>query len=378
MGAITQYALQVALLLCVVYLLYKWTLASCTFSRFNRVVLLCMYVIVLIAIPAYTLYSSAYTEPDAESPELQIKEEVTALSDRPAPMWPKIVSIIYMAGAIVAIVVTSHSILHIMQIIRHGVKEKRDKFTLVFSDNKKISPFSWGKYIVVPYEETPNDDLDMIIAHERVHINLCHWIDLAIGQAIIIINWFNPAAYLMMRELQNVHEFEVDNFMIKSGIDRRQYQMLLIRNASGSLFPSIADRLCHGQLKTRIKLMMSPRSNPLRKVLASLFVPIVAMTIFGINTPVLASQLSEIAGTYIFTSDYNQLIYEVYGVNHLVYYTRDGQLVSISMDLPEGETPKFYINKHLASQSELSHIKSDDVLFIMGDSNNHRFIIKTK
>lgn len=124
--------------------------------------------------------------------------------------------------------------------------------------------------------------------------------------------------------------------------------------------------------------MMSPRSNPLRKVLASLFVPIVAMTIFGINTPVLASQLSEIAGTYIFTSDYNQLIYEVYGVNHLVYYTRDGQLVSISMDLPEGETPKFYINKHLASQSELSHIKSDDVLFIMGDSNNHRFIIKTK
>lgn len=377
MGAMSQYSLQVALLLCVVYLIYKWSLAGNTFSRFNRAVLLCLYAIALLAMPAYDWFSSSPSEVGVDIFEQQIKAEVAALSDSPTPIWPKVIGLIYVAGVLVASVLTVKSILCIMRIIRRGIKEERDNYTLVFSDDKKFTPFSWGRYIVVP-SNIPNGDLDMIIAHERIHIHLRHWIDLAIGQFVIIVNWFNPAAYLMMRELQDVHEFEADDFMIKSGIDQRQYQMLLLSNATGSSFPFIADKLCHGQLKTRIKLMMSPRSNPLRKARAILFLPIVALALFGINTPALASQFSKIAGASLFVSGYNQVVYSVEGVNHSISYSQDGQYVSISIDLPEGETPKFYINRHRALQDELHNLKSDDVQFVLGDSNNRRFIIKTK
>ena len=41
MGAFTQYALQVALLLAAFSVLYRLTLSSATFHRFNRAVLMC-------------------------------------------------------------------------------------------------------------------------------------------------------------------------------------------------------------------------------------------------------------------------------------------------------------------------------------------------
>ena len=59
--------------------------------------------------------------------------------------------------------------------------------------------------------------------------------------------WYNPASWLMRRELRNVHEYQADNSVLAGGADTRSYQMLLIEKAAGVRLQSLANSLdpCH-------------------------------------------------------------------------------------------------------------------------------------
>lgn len=377
MGLLTQYALQVSLLLAALYLIYRWTLAGSTFYRFNRISLLAGYAVALGAIPFWNWLTQSPMEDSAEATIKVIASEVSALSESAAPSWPIIISVIYILGASIAIFLTVRSVYKIYRIVSKGSKTHKPGYTLVLTDNSDVSPFSWGRYIVIP-RGARQEEFQMIEAHERAHLRHHHWIDLALGQLVIIFNWFNPAAYLMMKELQDIHEFEADRDVVKSGINERDYQMLLLRNVTGSLFPLLADSLNHSQLKNRLKLMMAPRSNPLRKIAIGLTLPVTLAVIIGINTPALASHLGSIAGASLFTSEYNEVKYTVEGSMHSISYNQDGMTTSVSMDVEAGTTPKIYINRHIASRDQLRNIKSADVDFILSDNNHNRFVIKTK
>jgi beta-lactamase regulating signal transducer with metallopeptidase domain len=67
----------------------------------------------------------------------------------------------------------------------------------------------------------------MVMAHEKAHLRLLHWLDLIPAQLTVVLQWFSPAAWLMMRELRDVHEFRVDELV--AGDDPAEYQMMLIR-----------------------------------------------------------------------------------------------------------------------------------------------------
>lgn len=377
MGAITQYSLQVALLLAAIFLIYRWTLAGSTFCRFNRCVIICGYVAAFIAIPVWSWLSTPRTVDSTESVMAEIDNEIAMLTDSAAPSWPTIVTIVYLSGIIVATILTLRSVYKLYRIIHYGNKTKNKEYTLVLTEQRDISPFSWGRYIVLP-QGARQDDIQMIESHERAHLRHRHWIDLILGQIVIIFNWFNPAAYLMMKELQDVHEFEADKDVIKTGIDEKQYQMMLLRNATGSLFPMFADSLNHSQLKTRLKLMMASQSNQYRKLSAALLAPAVIAVAIGLNTPLMASNLGAIAGATIFQSECDEVRYTIEGDVHAIIYDQEGMTTSVSMDVEPGTSPQIYINRHIASRDELRNIKSKDVIFALCDNINNRFVIKTK
>lgn len=99
----------------------------------------------------------------------------------------------------------------------------------------KIAPFSWMRYIVVS-EKDLQADCTPILAHELAHIRLRHSWDILIAQACIIVQWFNPAAWLVKQELQAVHEYEADSEVLRQGVNAKEYQLLLIKKplAQGS------------------------------------------------------------------------------------------------------------------------------------------------
>ena len=76
-----------------------------------------------------------------------------------------------------------------------------------------------------------------------------------------MLQWFNRAAWLLKRELQTVHEYEADNYVLEQGIDAKQYQLLLIKRSVGSKFYYITNHFNHNKLNKRITMLLKKKSN---------------------------------------------------------------------------------------------------------------------
>lgn len=79
---------------------------------------------------------------------------------------------------------------------------------------------------------------EVITAHETVHIEELHSVDVLVFRAAAIFCWWNPAAYLLQRMLLENHEFRADDVVRRRFENRVNYADLLLSHAMGvSGFP---------------------------------------------------------------------------------------------------------------------------------------------
>lgn len=298
MGTITAYAISIAIILLIEYVLYKCLLANATFYRFNRGVLLSCYILALVAIPAANLLEGITTGSAAGAATIgpveigtPVTKDVTFTESATATDIFKMIPVIYMLGIIAVAILTIISYTRMALIIHRGEKRAIDGAVIVIADTK-VSPFSWGKYLVVSPDDADNR---LIIKHELTHIRCRHSLDLIFAQAFIIFNWFNPAAYLMRRELSAIHEYDVDRRLLNSGIKASDYQMLLIRKTVGPGFQSIANSLNHSQLKNRLTMMMKSKSRSVRHLCAAALLPAAMLAAAMTDFPAVASTINNVA-----------------------------------------------------------------------------------
>lgn len=297
MGTITAYAMSVAIILAIEYIVYKCLLANATFYRFNRGVLLACYAIALAAVPAGDflggILAESGTAPVAGAISISgIKAE---LAGAPAQVsgtgiWHAI-PLIYLAGAALVALLTIYSYIKMARIIRGGEKRVTEDAIIVVA-NTTVSPFSWGRYLVVSPADADNR---LIIEHELIHIRNHHSLDLIFAQLFIIFNWFNPVAWLMRRELSAVHEYDVDRRILNSGVKASDYQMLLIRKTVGPGFQSIANSLNHSQLKNRLTMMLKSKSKSARYLCAAALLPAALLAAAMTDFPAVASTIRNVA-----------------------------------------------------------------------------------
>ena len=76
---------------------------------------------------------------------------------------------------------------------------------------------------------------------------------------LCIINWYNPFAWLLKRSIRQNLEFIADNKVIENGIDKKQYQYLLLKVIGNRQF-SIATQFNFSSLKKRIVMMNKSKS----------------------------------------------------------------------------------------------------------------------
>ena len=97
--------------------------------------------------------------------------------------------------------------------------------------------------------------------------------------AVCLLQWFNPAVWLLRRELREVHEYEADAAVLAAGADARAYQMLLIKEAAGGRWYSVANSFNHSKLKNRITMMLRKRSSRWAGARALLLLPLVGVAL---------------------------------------------------------------------------------------------------
>lgn len=160
---------------------------------------------------------------------------------------------VMIAGSIVVALMTLVGILWIARCLLRGKSVKIGNIDATIVSDPAISPFSFGSRIFLS-ETDYNDRNEMIIAHETSHIAHSHWMDLIVGRVVVILQWWNPLAWLMLHELHGVHEFQTDGDVIAAGYDPREYQYLLLQKTVGSRFQLITDSFNHTTLKSRIRM----------------------------------------------------------------------------------------------------------------------------
>ncbi len=291
MGSFAAYSLQTAIFLLAGYLIYKWLMASEKQIAFNRWAIIGIYVISFAARPIADLIRNQVSATDTGIGLGKLSMTAIVANDTEAEIWPLVLVMVYITGMIVVALWSLIVMFRLSAIIRSGHHIVCSGYTLVILPNHSVAPFSWGRYIVMSRDDYDSAG-DMIIAHELAHIGHRHCLDLLVAQLVCVLQWFNPAAWLLREELKSVHEFQADDSVISQGVDARQYQLLLIKKAVGIRFHSIANSLNHSNLKKRITMMYNQKTSGSRRLRGLALLPALAVALAVTNIPAVASVLS--------------------------------------------------------------------------------------
>ena len=313
MGLFFVYILKSSVCLAIFYLFYRLLLARETFHRFNRFSLLG---ILLLSCLLPLVEVSVKQETEVHQTMLTLEQllmmadavnatEAGARAETATVTWIQVALLVYLAGIVFFAFRNVYSLVRLLMLLKSGKKEdigsylpgRKERVTLIVH-NCDIAPFSWMGYIVISRKDLEENGREILI-HELAHIHNRHSWDLLVADVCIFFQWFNPASWLLKQELQNIHEFEADETVIKEGVDAKQYQLLLIKKAVGTRLYSMANSFNHSKLKKRITMMLKKKSNPWAKLKYLYVLPVAAIAVTAFARPEISETAEEIAAVKV-------------------------------------------------------------------------------
>lgn len=304
MSAFFVYILQSAVCLAVLFLFYSILLSRETFYRYNRVALLCLiplsFVLPLchlpLPAPANESVASATTVMlENLSAFTYVTDEVETTA-APVPVALVVAIVTYWAGVMFFVTRYFVTIVRLLRLMNGGRRVTDDEGRQIIVLPQSIAPFSWFGRIVLSEEDFEMHSREILL-HESAHIHKRHSFDLLVADLCTWLQWFNPAAWLLKRELQTVHEYEADAEVIDQGIDARQYQLLLIKRSVGSKFYCVTNHFNHNKLNKRITMMLKKKSNRKATWKYLYVIPVALCTVTVFARPEVSERLDKIAST---------------------------------------------------------------------------------
>ena len=268
MGTFLVYILKSSLCLA---LFYKET-----FHRFNRIALLgvmlisCLLPLVRVTVDRATVVNTSVML--VEEDMLMYPWEMQAVVQEEAAFpWREWLVAVYFLGILFFLLRNFLSLGYVFYLIRHSRCRRMENGICLVVHQAGFAPFSWMKYIVISQTDLDENGTD-ILTHEEAHIRNRHSWDLLLVELCIWLQWFNPAAWLLKQELQNVHEYEADEAVLRQGIDA---------------------------LKKRITMMIRKKSNPWARAKYLYVLPLAAVTVAAFARPEISEPLDEISSVKV-------------------------------------------------------------------------------
>ena len=331
MGAFIVYIIKSSLLLAMLVSLFMLFMSRETFHKLNRYLLLCI-VVVSLGLPLVNIgvntplqgvfdfienggrttdenvlvggelsmgdYPDLGTLPLDETSSLPVAQAdampVADVVSMPAveqgseaQLWLLVVMVVYGLGVVLLVIRQLVMYVQLSRIIMRSSKVSAEQYGLrnvkLRLHNGEEKPFSWFGWVVVS-----NKDMDEgareILTHEVAHVKAGHSWDILLADAVIIMQWFNPLAWIMKNTLKDIHEFEADEAVISSGVNAKQYQLLIIKKAVGARLYSIANSFNHSLTKKRITMMCKEKSSKWSRAKALYILPVAAVAALSFST----------------------------------------------------------------------------------------------
>ena len=299
---ITEWALTLTLL----YSLYGLLLRRETFHDINRgflLLILCLSALLPLC-PVETEHVSTLSR-QLDVIETTIYESVSAT---PASMstgstqatislslWPRVLAWVYITGAAVCM---GHYLLSLASLARlitrgHRVQTKGlpRGVRVIYSAGLPVS-CSWMCWIMTGSKEAARRS-NPILEHELAHVRLGHSLDMLLCELTARLLWFLPFAWMLRKDLRDVHEFQADRKVLRSGIEEEGYQHLLIRHAVNQQAPSVANSFAHSTIKKRL-VMMCRRPSTRKAALKTIYLlPLVLIAVTAFARPTAVEEIRQ-------------------------------------------------------------------------------------
>ena len=307
MGVFFIYILKSSVCLVLFYLFFRLLLSKETFHRFNRMALLgvLFFSLLIPCIEVTTRHQVEVQQAVLSIEQLLLMAEleatpanVGAVQETSAISWVQVVLLVYLAGILFLACRNIYSLICLFRLIHSGKHEKLEKGVTLVVHNQEIAPFSWMKYIVISRKDLEENGREILI-HEMAHIHHRHSVDLLVADICIFFQWFNPSAWLLKQELQNVHEYEADETVINEGVNAKEYQLLLIKKAVGTRLYSMANSFNHSKLKKRITMMLKEKSSPWARLKYLYVLPVAAIAVTAFARPEVSDKVEKISSVKV-------------------------------------------------------------------------------
>ncbi|RKQ51246.1 beta-lactamase regulating signal transducer with metallopeptidase domain [Roseivirga pacifica] len=189
------------------------------------------------------------------------------------------IAMAFAIGAGISAFIFMLQLIRIYWLVRNGTTEWQ-KGTKLVKHSLIQSPFSFLNWIFVPTEKYDNDTWKILMAHEHAHLQQKHSLDILFTRTIATLTWYNPAVYLVIQELRQLHESLADEQVLKATSVRDYSKTLLAFSFDTS--PKLAQAFSlKTSIKKRLTHMQQTKTNWKKTVTSSALLIIICITLVG-------------------------------------------------------------------------------------------------
>lgn len=281
------YLTKLSICLAVVYLFYRLFLQHLTFYNLNRWYLL-GYSFLSFFIPFINISQVLEQHNWSTFKLVQIIPVINDFSNKnevvsslPASTWDvwDFLFLIFFLGIMVMLVRFILQWLSYLSMKRKAQLLLEDNVNL-YEVTKNIIPFSFGRSVFINPQLHNQEELKEILHHEYVHVREKHTIDIVWAEILCLLNWYNPFVWLIKHSIRQNLEFIADNKVLENGIEKRQYQYMLLKVMGFPQF-HIAASFNFSSLKKRIVMMNKIRSAKVHMVKFLFVLPLLAVLLLA-------------------------------------------------------------------------------------------------
>lgn len=205
------------------------------------------------------------------------------INSKQAYNWVNRLLIVYFIGVALFFI---RFIVNLVWLFSYVIKSKSQQIsgTTVIQLERNLSPFSFFNYVFLNPTHCSDEEMSNILAHEKIHIQQRHSIDVIMFELLLIFQWFNPFVWLYKRDIKITHEYLADIGTLNSGIELQEYHYALLSQTlrANNLVITSSFNL---SVKKRIAMMMKKRSSRWSALKLTLALPalLVLFSAFAVN-----------------------------------------------------------------------------------------------
>ncbi|WP_179345595.1 M56 family metallopeptidase [Winogradskyella ursingii] len=282
-----DYLIKASAVVALFYICFFLLLKRETFFQHNRLFLLTGIVISLI-FPMVIIPIEIIVEPAPTQELFYTIQDTGPITNSNAVVkepfdWLTLASIIYGIGLTFFLIQFLFQFGSLILLLVKNPKNKDGFYTYVTVKNS-ISPFSFFKWIVYNPDTYNKDELDLILTHEKVHVNQLHSIDIILSQLTCIVFWINPLIWLYRKEIRQNLEYIADAKTQHISNSEKEYQHLLLKTSVGNQNIPLSNNLYNSLIKERIVMLQKSKSQQKKQWRYLLILPLLAGLLISMNT----------------------------------------------------------------------------------------------